>query len=845
VQSITRLVPEFRLALRRTLREPGFTAASVVTVAVGIGIAASVFALVEGVLLRPLPYPESERLVSIRHLAPAIDLVNDRVSAGVFLHYRDGNRAFDAIGGYEPTFHTFTDGDSPDRIRTAVVTPELFSVLEATPLLGRLPSAEDWDVRAGEDGATTGVLLGHELWMRRYDGDPGILGRTIEVSGRQFLVVTGIAREGFSFPDVATEAWLAYPQERLSWSARAEVREGMHLNAVARLRDGVTREAAEADLNRLVGLLPERFPDVTAADVRDFGLRATLVPFKDEIVGDVRLTLLLVLASGAFLLLVAWANVATLLLLRTHARRVEIGITRALGASEGSIATRLLAESLVLTGSGGLLGLAIASIAIRARVGFTPRHVPRLDEVGLSGTVVALVAVLAIASGIVMAAICLASTRERVAGTSLSGLRSRSTTQNREGQTGRRILVAAQVALSLTLLVGSGLMARTFLRLQQVDLGFRTDGGVAFFLPVTHLSMRADHEEYAALHARVMERLGAVPGIEAVEAASSYVFPLSLPENSSEPATVAPVGAKTDDRDPWPRARYGYATPGYFETMGIPLVAGRSFRNDDSTPGAAGVILSQSLARALFGDVDPLGRHVEFPEFRSFWTSHVVVGVAGDVPGSSLRDGGARVLYLPHVFPLAAGVTSRTLHPFMPHSEIYVVRTDRDVAALVPDLRRAIFEVDPQLAMLDTAPLDELVTAATAQERFTLRLLLVSSAAALFLALVGIYSVLAYSVRRRTAEIGVRMALGASPARVTRLVVKQGALLCGAGVAAGIVGALAVTRSIGALLFGVSPTDPLTFAAMTLLLLVGALAASYIPARRASRIDPAVALRAE
>jgi predicted permease len=842
---MTNIIDELRLAVRRLTREPGFSITAIVTVAVGIGIAASVFALVDGVLIRPLPYPDSGRLVSVRHSAPGIELVQDGVSAGVFLHYRDNNRVFDGLAGYSAIAYTLTDDGGAERIQAAAVTPELFDVLRVDPLIGRVPTAADFNVDMSTGEGTTGTLISHDLWVRRYGADPDVIGKALEIDGRPWAVVTGVTAQGFTFPDPTTQLWLATPQENMSWSARAEVQRGMFLKGVARLRPGVTLEQAEADLNRLVHLLPDAFPDITAQDIGSYGLRAEVGPFKDAIVGDVRLTLLLVLGSAGFLLLVTWANVANLLLARTHSRRVEIGITRALGATEGSVASRLLSESLLLTLAGALLGLGLAWLVVGAGFGFAPRQLPRLEEVGVNGVVIGVIVTLAIGSGSLMGAICLASSRRSVAGPALSALRSRSSTQGREGQTGRSILVASQLAMALTLLVGSGLMARTFWQLQQVDVGFQTSERLTLYVPITHLSDDADHHEYAALYDRVLRRLRAVPGVDGVEAATTSVFPLTLAEAGHDRANIAADGGASDRLDGWPLAQYGYATPGYFQSMGIPLLAGRSFLSQDAGVEAPGAIISQSLARDLFAGVDPIGRSVEFDGWTSFWHSrHTIVGVVGDVPATTLRDGGSRAIYLPHVFPLAANVSSETVHPYVPRFETIAVQTARDHASLVPELRQALNEVDPRLPMLDVASLDEIVAEATAQERFALRLLLVSAGAALFLAIIGVYGVLAYSVRRRTAEIGVRIALGATPGRVTRLVVLQGALLSAAGSAVGLAGAFALTRFIGSLLYGTSPTDPVTFTAMTLLLFCVALAASYIPARRASRIDPAHALRA-
>lgn len=836
------LVAEFRLSVRRLVRQPGFLVPAVLTLGVGIGIAASVFALVEGILLRPLPYPDADRLVAIRHVAPGTELRFDGVSPGIFLHYRDHNRTFDAVGAYDEASFTLTDGGTTERVRGAAVSPEVFAVIGTEPLLGRLPEASDYRFEGAAGGGTSGVLLGYDLWVRRYGADRDVIGRVIELDGNPWGVVTGVARPGFSFPDGGTDLWIATPQDGLPWSTVAAVREGLVLGVVARLARGRTRADAAADLDRLVNMLPDAFPDVTPESIREQGLRAVVLPFRDEIVGDVRTALLLVLASGGFLLLVTWANVTNLLLLRTHRRRVEIGIARALGATELRVARHLLVECLILSAAGGLLGLGLADLGIQTRFGFAPDQLPRLEGVGMNGIVIGVVAALVFASGGLMGMLCHVGTRRRAAAPALAALRSRSATEGREGQTGRRVLVALQMAVALTLLVGSGLMVRTFWQLRNVDTGFEAAGRLSLYVPTTHLEYRADYHQHARLYERIFERLRALPGVLSVDAATTSVFPLTVPEGGHlAPVTRANAAAPAGDASL--NALYGFATPGYFEAMGIPLVAGRTFRPEDTAAGSTGVILSRRLARELFGGEDALGRQVEFEGWG--WTSFTVIGIVGDVPGTMLRQGGSRAIYLPHVYPPASIDITGTLFQYTPRFETVVIRSDRDPAALAAAVRRAIAEVDPRIPVLDVATLEEIVAGATAGERVIMRLILASAGAALFLGVVGIYGVLAYSVRRRGAEIAIRIALGATPRHVTALIVAQGLIVCGAGIAAGLLAALGLTRSMASILYETSPTDPATFAATTLLLFAVALLASWIPARRASRTDPAVALRAE
>ena len=832
---------ELRLAVRRLLREPGFSVPAVTTLAVGIGIAASAFALVEGILIRPLPYADPGRLVSIRHVAPGIEITRDGVSPGMFVHYRDGNRVFEGVSVWETVGYTFTGEGEGERIRTALVRPGLFDVLQVVPQLGRVPRLPDWNYDFETRGGTFGALISHDLWVRRFAADPSVIGRVITVDGEPSVEVLGVAPEGFSFPEPQTEAWFVIPAE--PWSDQAAVRQGMYMESIARLRPGVSIEQAEADLNRLVALLPDAFPDITQADLRETGLRAMVRPYKEEVVADVRPTLLLVLASGAFLLLVTCANVANLLLLRTHGRRLGMGIARALGATEWNVARQLLIESLVLTLTGSLIGLGLADLATASRFGFEPHQLPRLGEVGVGLPVVALVGVLAVLSATFMTAVCFFSTRRQVAGPALSSMRSRSTTEGREGQVGRRVLVAAQMALALTLLIGSGLMARTYWELRRVDLGFQSQDRLSFRLSTGHLGIDAGYSDMAELHGRVLERLRTVPGVEAVEAGGTAVFPLVLPEGVDfQP--IVPAEAFGLEGAPQPQALAGYATNGYFEAMGIRLLSGRRFESRDASLDAPGVMVSQSLANALFGDAHPIGRSVRFADFRS-WASLTVVGVVGDVPGRTVREGPSRTIYFPHVHPATTDVVAAGVHRYLPMDERYVIRTGRDAASIVPELRRAVQEVDPRLPMLDITPLDEIVGGAAARERVVMRILMVSAAGALFLGVVGVYGVLSYTVRRRTAELGIRLALGASPRRVIRQIVAQGATLSTAGVVAGIAAALLLTRFMAALLYETSPTDPVTFMLTAALLLGVSIAASYLPARRASRIDPAQALRAE
>ena len=831
-----------RHALRRLIRQPGFSVPVALTLALGIGASAAVFALVNGILIRPLPYREADRLVVIRHAASRIDLPMNGISPGAADYYRAHNRVFEEIGVYVEHVRTLSDLGDPERVQTALVTPGVFSVLRTATSAGRLIDPADYEPPAGNvAGVVRGVLVSHDLWLRRYGADPSLIGRTIEID-RLRLRVVGVAEPGFHFPHAETQVWMAW-----GWpttvASRASL-SGLAYGSIARLKPGVSRADAERDLQRLVGTMPDAFPDVTRSLLDEMGLRAVVVPLKDAVVGDVRVALLLLLGAASFLLLITCANAVNLTLVRAERMRREVAVARALGASDGHLARRFLSESVCLAALAGALGFALAAVAIDLRFGFAPNEIPRLREVGVDGAVVALTLGLATLSGGLLGAVALASARRADLAGTLSGGLSRMTPGRRE-QIGRRVLVGAQVALALTLLIGSALMAQSFWRLKQVKLGFDPEGAVIFRLPVTPNAGagRNYYHEVARIHAEVLGRVRALPGVDGVEAGNIAGFPLT-PVPSFYKSRIAAADRGGVSADVWPYALFSFATPGYFQAMAIPLVRGRTFRWEDTGRVGHGVILSASLARALFGDQDPIGRRVRWAR-PSRDPDYTVVGVAGDVPSETIRDGPSKVLYFPNLYPPKADTITGVVHDYIPDDEVYVVRTQLPTAAIVSTIRRLIHEVDPKLAITQVGTLGELVAGSVARTRLTMLLVLVAAGTALCLGVIGIYGILSYAVSQRTSELGLRIALGASPKAVVRMVVRQGALLALAGIALGIVSALALTRYLRTLLYEVSPTDPVAFVVMTALLFGVALAASYVPARRAALVDPVVALRHE
>src|SRR2546428_423094 len=769
---------EARHALRRLVRQPGFSVPVALTLALGIGATAAVFALVNGVLIRPLPYAEANRLVEIGHTASRVDLPMTGVSSGTADYYRAHNRVFEDIGVYVEHVGTLTDRDQPERVRYALATPSVFSVLRPAVTAGRLIRPGDYD--AG--GFSPGALISHDLWVRRYGADPSLVGRTVELDRRPYPVV-GVLERGFHFPHPETDVWLAF-----GWPSPAKAGLGaLWARAVARLKPGVALAEAQRDLQRLVHSLPDAFPDVTQAQLDATGLRGAVVPLKDAIIGDVSVALLLLLATGGFLLLITWANAANLSLVRAEGLRHEVAVAQALGATDRNLGHRFLTEGVILATVGGALGFVLASAAIRVHFGFAPDDIPRLREVGVDLTVVAVIFGLSLSSAGLLAGVAFLNARRRadLAGT-LAGAGGR-TTGGRRQQVVRSVLGAGHVAFALALLIGSALMAQSFWRLRHARLGFDPDGAVAFRLPLPPpTGTKNYYHATARIHQEVLERLRAIPGVVA-EAASTSGFPLTpVPSFYNVRLTAADRGADSSRDRPY--AELSFATPGYFPAMSIPLLKGRTFRWEAAGREGHGVILSASLARALFDHEDPIGRRVRWAR-ASRDPDYTVVGVAGDVPSDRIQDGPTKVLYFPNIYPPKADTITGVVHVYIPDDEFYVLRTHLAPMTLAPAIRRVIREVDPKLLITQIGTLEALVDGSMARARLTMVLLLVAAATALGLAMTGIYGVLSYAVSRRTAELGVRIALGARPAAVVRMVVRQGALLTLAGGVRGAAGA--------------------------------------------------------
>ncbi len=633
--------------------------------------------------------------------------------------------------------------------------------------------------------------------------------------------VVGILPPGSDFPRPETQVWYATELDP------AATRLGdLYLSGIARLKPGVSPEEAEADLDRLIPSLADRYADA-ASMLRDAQFRAVVRPLKEAVVGSVGGALWVLLAGIGFVLLIACANIVNLLLARAEYRHREVAVRTALGASRGDMVRYFVSESLVLAALGGVLGLVIADAAVRVLVAFGPEDLPRLHEIRIDGGVLAFTAGLSILAALLFGAVAILRRGPDLAFVLKAG----SATTSPERQRARRLLVASQVALTLTLLVGSALMVRSFWNLRNVDLGFDSEGVLTLELALPHRPYPT-YNAAAGFYHRLLERVRALPGVEAAGAVSGLPL-VPLPSFYDEPLAAEGNGVAAV-------ATRNLVTPEYFEAMRIPLLAGHAFETGDRGGGGNPVVVTAALARRLFPGGSAVGKRVR----RAAGTEepwYTVVGVVGSVPRETVGGDTAEVLYFP-VWDQAPGTDYIQNTPT--HMSV-AIRTSLPPASLGPAVRRIVRDLDPDLPIANVRTMERIVADSVARTSFTMALLLIAAAVALFLGAVGIYGVISYAVSRRTREIGVRIALGAQPTDVSQLVLRQGTGVVLMGLGVGVLAALALTRFLRGLLFEVSPTDPIAFLAMSVLLLFVALLASYLPARRAARVDPMVALRAE
>lgn len=806
------MVQDARYGIRTLARTPAFTMAAVVALALGIGANAAIFSVVDAVILRPLPYENPDRLTVILHDG------DGPVSPANFVDWRDQSRSFESMGAAEYWTPNMTGVDEPEKLRALHVTPSIFPMMGAAPLIGRTFLAEE-----GESGAEHEVVLGYSLWQRRFGGDPRIVGESITLDGARYTVV-GVMPRDFKFaPFWATKAELWAP---LVVDA-AKGREASSLRIFARLAPGVSIRQAQAEMATVTARLEREYPGTN----RDI----TVQSLKEKVVGDIRPALLVELGAVSFVLLIACANVAHMLLARAAARRKELALRTALGASRARVMRQLLIESLLLSLLGGGAGLLLALAGIRALVTLAPAGIPRIETIGLDARALLFLLTISLLAGVGFGLV----PALRASATDLNDALKeggRGSTEGIRRNRFRSVLMASEFALALMLLVGAGLMIRSFIALRAIDPGFDPHNLLTMVVPVAG-SREAAPERRAIFYEELLQRVRSIPGV--VSASAINHLPLAGDEWGR---TFRVEGRPMEHRGDAPAATYRVIFPGYFRTMDIPLLRGRDVAESDDLDAPAVVVVNEFLASRYWPGEDPIGKRITLddPERDSVsWLT--VVGVVKNAVRSEWAASEHEEIYLPflqnrsYLEGSGAHVAYQTL----------VVRTSGEASALAPAVRNAVWSLDSNLPVSEVQTMDAVVARSTAQPRFNLLLLATFAAVALVLAAVGIYGVMSYSVSRRTHEIGLRMALGAQPGDVLRVVVGQAMALATIGACVGLVGALALGRFMSSFLYGVQPSDPLTFLAMSAILGAVALAASYIPARRATRIDPLHALRHE
>jgi predicted permease len=790
------IVHDLRFALRSLRKSPGFALVAVLTLALGIGINTLMFSMVNAITLRPPPHIDTEGLVALRGVFVK-SASGSSLSYPDFAELREGARSFQDVGAYHDDEMVLgAPGADPVTVDVEVVTPGLFAMLGARPALGRLFGDGD-----GEQGRS--VILAHQEWERRFEGDPRIVGASVTLNGVPHTVV-GVMPEQFGFPDNQT-FWV--PMATPAAPERGE----RYLRVMGRLRDGVTPEQGQAELTAFSREQARRFPE------SNDGMEVRLIGFREYQSGPVGNALWIMLGAVSFVLLIACANVANLLLARATTRRREIAVRVAMGAGRARLVRQLLTESAVVALLGGALGIALATGGLRLLLASLPFQPPLWMVFDIDRTVLLFVLAVSLGTAMLFGLVpalratggdLSATLRDGGRGSTLGGGRARL----------HRALVVGELALSVVLLVAATLMIRSFLHLRTASPGFRTEGALSAWMSATG-DRYAEGPARAALYRQALERARALPGVQSAALVSALPYGgVSMSDVDVEGRTVAP-GDRMD-------AERRSVSEDFFRAMGVPVISGRSIDADDVRAGAPVVVVSRSLAERLFPGENPLGRRINVG---GPWRT--IVGVAGDIHGRNTGEAPRPQLYLPASGSPGGGMA-------------LVVRTAGDPAGVAPAVRQAVRAIDPTVPM-ELNTLGELATRSLWQQRLFSGMFTSFALIALLLAVTGVYAMMAYAVSQRTHEIGVRMALGARAAGVTKMVVGQGVTIAALGVAIGLAGAFAATRVMGGMLAGVSPGDPLSFGLVAGILGGVALLASWLPARRAARVDPMVALRSE
>ena len=798
---------DLRFGARSLRKNPGFTAIAVITLALGIGANTAIFSVVNGVLFRPLPYPEPDRLVMVYGISLQAAQDKSPLCEADFLDWKSQNQVFERLAAFSSNRFSYTGGETPQQIEGAWVTADFFATLGVQPALGRafLP---------GEDmpGTPQTVVISDGFWRRYLGSSPNVIDQQITLNARAFTIV-GVMPSGFLFPEKDTELWAA---ERLAATRRGPY----YMWGLGRLSPGATLERAQSEMD----MIARRVQDQINSPNRDWTW--TSISLAERIVGKIRPALLVLLAAVFFVLLIACANIANLLLARATAREKEMSVRIALGASRARLLRQLLTESLLLAAVGATAGLPLAIWGVRLLVALSPADFPRLQEINIDGRVLGITLLVAAVCGLIFGlAPALQSSRLNLNESLKEGGRGGTDSPGRRRM--RSALVVAEVAFSLVLLVGAGLMVKSFLKLQSVSPGFKPDHILTMHLTLPRAKYNSD-EKITTYYRQLVDRVSAVRGVEAAG------LSISLPPDHLEVSDSFSIEGK-----PWPpgssepNVPIVLTSPEYFTALGVPFLQGRSFNETDKEGSPLVVIINKTLAERYFADESPIGNRFKIGGAnrpRNPWME--IVGVVGDVKYSGLDAQPEPAYYM----PLAQNVWG---------AAYLVVRASLNPSTLMPAIRDQIWELDKDIPIANLATMDQLLAESVAVPHFRTLLLGIFAVLALVLASVGIYGVISYSVTQRSHEIGIRMALGAQGRDVMTLVVRQGIVLALIGVAIGLAGSFALTHLMESLLFEVSTTDQTTFAGVAALLIAVSVLACWIPARRASRVDPIVALRCE
>ena len=809
---------DFRYGIRLLARSPGFSALAILTIGLGIGANSAIFSVINGVVRKPLAYPDAERLMFITSQFPTLNFSKFWVSPPEYFDFKEHTRAFAHVAAYTTNAQNLSEGDRPERVNAAFVTASMFDVLGVRPARGTVFTPEQ-----DMPNAEPVVVLGHDLWQRAFGGDPAIVGKAVMIQGRQRTVL-GVMPPGFDLHDSKSQLWMP-----LGLDPNNRQNRGSHYTyVVGRLAPGVTPAQANSELEGFLKQWGEWWPQTHVPN--DSTHRVQMAPLRDEVVGNVKKALWVLQGAVALVLLIACANVANLLLARAESRSKEFAVRTALGAGKVRILRQFMTEGTVLSLLGAALGLALAFWGLKALLAANPESVPRASEITLDPVVLGFTVGVALLTGLVFGLAPLLHMGEQSVSLSIKEGGQRTTAGTHRNRV-RRGLVVAEIALAVMLVIGAGLLIRTFRNLTSVEAGFDVKNRVTFGLVLPQATY-PEAQRVAQVLSDLARRLDDIPGVERV--AGMQGLPPSRPVNANDTNFEGYAPGPGD-----PAANVDYyqtSTAGYFETMGIDIVAGRAFNAGDAIGGPV-VIINEALAKRFYKDKDPLGRRVQ-PFFGPNTPMFTIVGVSKDVKQGGLDAPSGTELY----FNYEQGPR---LVNFAPRQMNLVLEVSRPLSALAPSIRQAVAAVDPGLPIVQMRTMEDVVGASLVRQRFLSLLLTIFAAVALLLAAIGTYGVLSYMVSERQREIGIRMALGAGNGQVVGLVLRQGVTIAAIGIVVGVAGALALSRLTQSLLFGVDPADPATFGIVIAVIVVVATAACLIPMRRATRVDPLTAIRAD